>query len=341
MLLTEVREVAALANSTEPQSVSQRTFDSARASSADHADLPAARQIARELKLKWPEVLAVAHTPESEQNKLLALKARENTPHGWLTNERIKYVLRLVAGHLRVDTLAKVAYDEERDVLLNEDARDWLHGRRLRLPSANAIGRAVGGWDEALRIAGLKELKRGTRTIHQVVLSRVEAMERFHEYHNQQPPSQMALEAFARGNKIPMRGQNGQQWPDTVAEWRKLRADAGLSAPRIVKYRRGPGVKGPDWSVDVGAARLGEYPVLGKWSDKNVCADWVARYLATLQRDERSTARAYQAWVRKNHGAPDLDRFVQHGGWDKVRRKAQKRLKAQGAARMPPPGRVR
>jgi hypothetical protein len=336
MLLREVREVAALANPTEPQVVSQRAFDRARASGTAHAHLPAARQIARELKLTWPEVLAVAHAPISDQSNLLALKTRDQSwEHLLLTDERIRYALRLVAQRLGVDALTMIAYDAERALLLAADARGWLHGRRLRLPTANAIMRAAKGWGVGLRIAGLREQSRAPRTIHQVVLSRVEAVERFHEYHDQQPPSAKALTDFARGNKIPMSGQNGQKWSETIAEWRRWHRDEGLSEPRVVKYRRGPGVKGPDWGADVGAARPGEHPVIGKWADESACVDWVANYLANLPKKEASTERSYEAWVRRNPGAPDLDRLVQHGGWVAVRDKALERLKAQGA---PPTG---
>jgi hypothetical protein len=77
-----VGEVAALADPQAPAAVSQRAFDRARAASAVHAHLPAPRQIARELGLKWPEVLAVAHAPENERGKVLAARTREQMPKG-------------------------------------------------------------------------------------------------------------------------------------------------------------------------------------------------------------------------------------------------------------------
>jgi hypothetical protein len=46
MLLRSVREVAALANPTKPESVTQRAFDAARAASPPHAHLPGAKRIA-------------------------------------------------------------------------------------------------------------------------------------------------------------------------------------------------------------------------------------------------------------------------------------------------------
>ncbi len=339
-LLQEVGEVAARANPTEPQAVSQRAFDRARASSAAHADLPAARQIARELKLKWPEVLAVAHAPESRRSKRLDVKTRKNAPDGWLTNERIRYALRLVAGRLKVDSLTMIAYDEERAALLREDARDWLHGRRLRIPSAMAIGAAAHGWDAALRIAGLGKTTARKRTIHQVIVSRVEVMDRFYDHYGEQP-SKSALHDFARGNKIPMSGEGGRKWPETVAEWRQRRRDRGEPEPHVVDYSgrrdaRGRLLKAPDFSANVGAAKPGEYPYRGKWEGESLRVEWVASYLASLPAGTKATGRGYDAWVEQTPGAPRRKYLGKYEGWSAVLRKAGEHLKTQGPQTGPP-----
>ena len=303
MLLREVHEVAALANPTDSQAVSQRVFDRARANSPAHANLPAARQIARELKLKWPEVLTVAHAPESKRNNLIDVKTRENAPIGWLTSARIKYALRLVAGRLGVDSLTTIAYDAERDVLLGEDARDWLHGRRLRIPSAGAIALAAHGWGAALRIAGLREHAQRKPTIHQVIASRVDVMDRFYDQYGEQP-SETALKDFARGNKIPMSGEGGRVYSEAVAEWRQRWRDRGEPEPRRID-RRGTGEKAPDFSADVGAAKPGEYLHVGKWDDEGLCVEWVAYYLSSLSGGRRATARTTS---RGRCGTPALPR---------------------------------
>lgn len=334
MLLREVGEVAALANATEPQAVSQRAFDRARTNSAEHAHLPAARQIAKELGLSWREVLAVAHAPEGKRNYLLNVKTRDNAPIGWLTSARIKYALRLVAGRLGVDSLTTIAYDAERDVLLNEDARDWLHGRRLRIPSAGAIALAAHGWGAALRIADLRERTPRKPTIHQVIVSRVDVMDRFYDHYGEQP-SEPALKDFARGNKIPMSGEGGRVYSEAVAEWRQRRRDRGEPEPQRID-RRGTGEKAPDFSADVGAAKPGEYLHVGKWDDEDLCVEWVAYYLAGLPGGRRATASDYLAWALRNPGAPTPDIFAKHEGWSAVRLKAEKRRKAQRPPANPP-----
>src|SRR5690348_980370 len=100
MLLQGVREVAAIANPNEPESVTQRNFDAERERSTAHAALPPARRITERLKLSWAKVLAVAHEPEGEQNRLLGLKDKASSSADWLSEKHVAAMLRLVAGRL-------------------------------------------------------------------------------------------------------------------------------------------------------------------------------------------------------------------------------------------------
>jgi hypothetical protein len=225
------------------------------------------------------------------------------------------------------------AYDAERDALLAEDCRDWLHGRRLRLPDAAAIRLAAGGWDAALTLAGLETDARPPQAIKQAILSRLDLMDRFYGHYGEQP-TKRALEAFARGNRIPMSDENKRPWSETVKEWRQRRRERGLPEPRVAARKGGRGVKAPDYSADVGAARPDEQPHRGKWSDETACVAWVARYLASLPARERSTQDGYRRWASQHPGAPSPSRFAQHGGWEAVRRVA---AEAKGFNYLPPP----
>jgi hypothetical protein len=338
MLLRGVREVAAKTSPGQPHNVSERAFDSARATSDEYSDLPAARQIARELGIPWAEVLILAHAPTNEQSKKLARKAQEPMPKDWLTPARIKYALRLIAERLGVDTLSRLAYDAERDMLQAADEADWMHGRRLHLPSASTLSRAAGGWDAALHIAGLEAYVPPRPTVHQVVVSQLEVMDRFYDHYGEQP-THKALRDFARGNKIPMSGEGGRKWSEAVAEWRQSRIDRGLGQPRVVGRRgrrdaQGRPITPPDFGQDVGAAKPGEFLYQGKWHDEELCVGWLARYLATVptRRTTRfagsggPTARTYEAWAAQTPGAPMPKFFIQHGGWSAVLRKAQERV---------------
>jgi hypothetical protein len=318
-----VLEVAALADPGEPTAAAQRAFDAARARSTAHGGLPAARQIAAELKLPWRRVLALAHEPDARQAHLLGLHSRDWAPQGWLTATRATYALRLAAGRRGEGTLTMDAYEAERSALLAEDRRDYLHGRRLRLPSADAIRLAAGGWDAALALAELPTTQRTPRTIKQPIASRLDVMDRFHDHYAEQP-TQRALLAFARGNGIPMSNENKRPWSETVAEWQQSRHERGLPEPRDAKRRGGRGAKAPDYGANVGAARPGEQPHRGKWRDEAACAAWVARYLASLPAGERSTQDGYRRWASRHPGAPSPSRLAQHGGWEAVRRAAAK-----------------
>lgn len=336
LLLRCVREVSLLADQAAPRTVSQRAFDDAaeavcfgKASRADHRGLPAARQVAVELKLPWRGVLALAHEPQARQAHALGLHSREWAPKGWLTAGRVRFALRLVAGRLPplavgagAVTLTMGAYDGERDALLAEDHRDWLHGRRLRLPDAEAIRLAVGDWDAALTLAGLATDVRPPRAVKQTVVSRLDVMDRFYDHYREQA-TKRALEAFARGNNLPMSDENKRLWSETVAEWRQRRRERGLLEPRVIQRKGGRGVKAPDYSADVGAAQAGEQSHRGKWSDEATCVAWVARYVASLTPREHSTQDGYRRWASQHPGAPSPSRFAQHGGWEAVRRAAQ------------------
>ncbi len=301
--------------------MSQRAFDAARPRSAVGVALPAARQVAAELKLPWRGVLALAHEPDGRQAQLIGLSDRQWTPEGWLTADRIVFALQLAAGRRGAATLTMGAYDAERDLLLAADARDWLHGRRLRLPSADAIRLAANGWDAALVLAGLAADVRPPRAIRQTILSRLDVMDRFHDHYGEQP-TKRALEAFARGNGLPMSDEGKRPWSETVKLWRQRRQERGLPEPRVSERKGGRGAKAPDYSANVGAARPGEQPHRGKWSDEEACIAWVARYLANLPKRERSTQDGYRRWASRHPDAPSPSRFAQHGGWEAVRRAA-------------------
>jgi hypothetical protein len=300
--------------------VTQRAFDAAKADT-DQVHLPAARQIARELGMSWPELLAVANEPTGRQNHLLGLAGRDALPKDAVTDERVAFALRLVAGRLHAATLTTGTYEAERLALLAEDRRDWLHGRRLRLPSAAAIRLAAGGWDAALTLAELVTDERPPQAIKQTILSRLDVMDRFHEHYEEQP-TQKALLAFARGNGIPMSDENKRPWSETVKLWRQRRRERGLPEPRAAQRRGGRGLRAPDYSADVGAARPDEGPHRGKWRDGEECAAWVARYLTSLPAGERSTRAGYGRWASQHPGAPSASRLAQHDGWEAVRRAA-------------------
>ncbi|HZL55114.1 MAG TPA: hypothetical protein VFC22_05740, partial [Solirubrobacteraceae bacterium] len=289
--------------------------------SVAHAGLPAARRITERLELSWGEVLAVAHEPDTRQNQLLAVEAREPA-QDWLTAEHVATVLQLVARRVGAGSLTTVEYRGERARLLAEDRRRWLHGRWLLLPADEQIIACAGSWEAALRHAGLKGTReRGPERRQPGAPTLVDLLERFHDEHGFQP-SARDLRAFARGNGVPYPSERAQRFGAAVAEWVASRRDNGLPEPRAVKRTGGRGHRAPDYSRDVGAALVGERR-RGKWTRAD-CATAVARYLEQLRRGERSTERGYADWTttQPRGTAPAVATIQRFGGWEAVRREA-------------------
>jgi hypothetical protein len=323
LLLRGVRAVATLANPEQPNAATQRAFDAARERSPEHVALPPARRITERLGLPWCEVLLVAHEPEEKQAQLLGVKVKASSDTDWITEEHVAAVLRLVASRLDVDTVSLNEYRVEREKMLSADRARWLHGRRLLLPTDNQIMAAVGSWDAALRLAELQAPReRGPTRKKPNSPTLVDLMERFHDAHGFQP-SARDLEAFARGNGIPYPGARPNNAFGTARrEWRERRHTAGLSAPRAVRHNGGRGNKAPDYSADVGAALPGERR-RDEW-DRDACVAAIGRYLAQLRPGERSTSRGYRDWASAQEHAPAMTTIQLHGGWETLRRQAQK-----------------
>jgi hypothetical protein len=339
MLLRAVREVAALASPGRPEAVTQRAFDAAKAGSAAHAGLPAARQIAEQLDRSWPETLAAAHEPEDRQAHKLGAKARGPSSVDWLTEKHAAAVLQLVARRLTANTVSTAEYEAECEKLLRTDRARWLHGGNLLLPTPRQIVHRFGSWDEALRKAGLQPPhQRAPRIRPKPAPSFPDLMERFHGEYGIQPTAK-ALQEFARGNGIPYPDPRRVKFSDGLREWlEQLRAN-GEPSPKVAHRPRGRPRKGaspaprPDYSRDVSAARPGERR-LGKhrqikWTRED-CIASVARYLEHAA-GSRSTERGYGSWAAAQESAPHRSTLKVHGGWEAMRKLAQADLLRRAA----------
>jgi hypothetical protein len=339
MLLRAVREVAVLASPGRPEAVTQRAFDAAKAGSAAHADVPAARRIAEQLKLSWPEVLATALEPEDRQAHKLGAKARGPTSVDWLTEKHAAAVLQLVAGRLSANTVSTAEYEAECEKLLGADGARWFQGGNLPLPTPRQIVHRFGSWDEALRKAGLQLPHQRVPGIRpKPAPSFPDLMERFHDVYEIQPTAK-ALQEFARGNGIPYPDPRRVKFSAGLDEWLARRRASGESAPRVEKRRPGrlPGggrpAPHPDYSRDVGAARpgerrLGEHRQI-KWTRED-CIASVARYLEHAA-GSRSTERGYGSWAAAQESAPRRSTLRVHGRWEEMRRLAQEELLRRAA----------
>jgi hypothetical protein len=340
MLLRAVREVAVLASPGRPEAVTQRAFDAARAGSSAHGWLPSARQIAEQLKLSWPETLAAAREPEDRQPHKLGAASRGPTSVDWLTEEHAAAVLQLVARRLSANTVSAAEYEAQCAQLLRTDRARWFHGGNLLLPTPRQLVHRFGSWDEALRKAGLKlPYERAPRPRPRPAPSFPDLMERFHDEYAVQPTAK-ALQEFARGNGIPYPDPRRVKFSDGLREWLEQRRANGEPSPRVIHRRPGrvPGNRRPaprpDYSRDVNAARPGERRLGGhrqiKWTRED-CIASVARYLEDTA-GSRSTQRGYSSWAAAQESVPHRSTLELHGGWEAMRKLAQKELHRRAAS---------
>jgi hypothetical protein len=325
-LLQGVREVAAIVSPAEPEAITQRAFDAERERSPSHADLPPARRITERLGLGWREVLAVAHEPEEDQNKLLALKDKAPSSASWLSEKHIAAVLQLVAGRLGADTVSSSEYQVEREKVLAEARARWLHGRNLLLPTERQITYAAGSWDEALRFAGLRDQRKPGATRKKTNAPRlVDLMERFYEAHGVEP-TRPTLQEWASASGIPYpspQGQGRNAFRNAKKAWIERRREDGLPEPKPPSHARGRSTAWPDYSTKKGKPLPGERR-RDHW-DRDSCVAAVARYIAQLPpgKRSRSSSRGYRAWAVEQEHAPVMTTIRYHcKSWEKARRAA-------------------
>ncbi len=321
-LLEAVREIAEAAGVAEPERISTRAWDVARAVSERYADAPPARRICERLDLPWDKVRELAFMPSRRRSIALghALNERQG---GWLTGEYSDFALALVARRLDVPTLTPGQYRAERTVMLDADRSRSAHGGQLRLPTEDQIAALAGSWDRALAHAGLRARQgRGGQRSRSSAVSIVEVIDRCYDHHSAEPTSG-ELETFARANGIPFpRRERGRSWSDYLREWKDRRREQGLSVPDGPPPKR----QRPDYSLDVGAALPRERRGRKAWDDIDELAQWVARYIDELPRSVSPNQRGYDAWARENAGAPWSSNCGPHGGWSAVLKRARKPL---------------
>lgn len=322
LLLQGVRHVSEIALPLDPKRVSQRAFDKARPGS-DFPDLPAARHIVRSLGMGWADVLALAQEPESAQAHRLSHQQLD-TLKGYLTTEYVVYVLGRVARRLGTRTLSRSDYSAERDAMLRHDRARWLHGRQLILPSEDQVVTFMGSWEKALVSAGLAAPpteRGGSAKARAPTIP--DLLERFYSHYGVQATAK-DLETFARANGIPRRGYGDISFSQALAEWKEWRAAQGLLVPSAPP----PPSERADYTRDVGAARSGEKR-LKLEHPLEACVDWMCRYLEELPASTHSKQRSYGDWARQ-HGAPTRQLLAsKHGGFYRVRRLAQNRMRAE------------
>jgi hypothetical protein len=319
-LLDIVAAVAAAAPGADLQTVSQRTWDTARGP-AGHPDAPAARRIVEFIGLPWRKVCELAAAAPAQRSRSFGIALRQRDAD-WLTEDHVAFVLKVVARRLGLVTLTPDQYRREQQHMLAEDRARWMHGGQLRLPNEHQLAVAAGSWDRALALAELKPRQGvgGQRTRSRPA-GIVHVLERCFAAHGTEPTI-AELAAFAKANGIPFpRKERGRPYSDYVREWKDGRRAKGLPVPEGPPPKR----ERPDYDQDVGAAAPGERRARKRWDDVDELVDWVARYLAQLGRGKRPSQRDYDDWASQQDGAPWSSTLTANGGLDALLTAARRR----------------
>jgi hypothetical protein len=314
-LVDVVAQVARVAAPAEPERVTQRSYDSARAK-AGYPDAPSARQTASRLRMSWPELVAFALRGREIEKTLGIHFGDEDEPH--LGEEDVRSALRVVALRLRKKSLARADYIGERERMLAAARRRWCHRSALSLPSANQIERIAGGWEAALTIAGLGPRPAQARSRG---LEVIEALELALEAHGSLVPSRAALELFAAANNFSLaRFETGKPWGDYLAELKARRDEWGKWTPTAAPARE---VR-PDYTQPI--ALPPEMPRRRKkrWT-REECLAALAGLLAELGARERLTQRRYQEEAKGRAELPALRSLQRYGSFTELVAEARKR----------------
>jgi hypothetical protein len=309
-------------NCRSPRRISTRSWDTARAESDRFVDAPAARRICEHLRLPWGKVLDLAFLNGHAQRVALG-HALSGEEADWLTDAHSRFVLKLIARRLGASTLSPGQYRAERHRMVGAGCSRRRGNCQLPVPSAEQIEAVAGTWDAAL--AGADLVRRhgvGGHRAHVGPTPIVDVLDRCYEHHGVEP-TLGELVLFARANGIPFpRKERGRPYSSYVEEWKDARTARGLTVPD------GPHPKSerPDYSRDVGAVLPGERRAKSTWAERDELVGWVMRYLGELKPRKRSSQRGYDAWARRQGGAPWASVVHRHGSWAALREEAWKRL---------------
>jgi hypothetical protein len=306
-LIDVVAAIARIAEPAEPERVTQRRYDAARAK-AGYPDAPSARQTATRLKMPWPELVALALSGR-DLDKSLGYRFGEHEEHHF-GEEDLRSALRVVALRLGKKSLSYDDYAAERARMLADARRRWLHRSTLSLPSGNQIKRVAGSWDAALAIAGLvpppkRTLPRG--------IPIVEALELALEAHGALL-TRVELDRFAAANGLSLaRPEKGKPWADYLAELRTRRAEWGKWTPTA------PPVEGvrPDYGQAVSLPAGLPQRKKRRWS-REECVAAIARLLGELPSNERLTLRVYLQKANVRPELPALGSLQRHADFTEL-----------------------
>lgn len=289
---------------------SQRNFDAHRAQ-AGFERLPRADSICTRLGLSWEKLCAMPS--QSANGRAISFGKRDSRDSdlSWITEEQLRFALRLTARRQGSPTITSADYRRVRDQLMGKGC-----GKSV-LPDENQILQRAGSWGSALAIAGLQfDDAQGRELQRETGVSAV--LDRALEMHGM-IPTQNELLKFVAANELALPDRI-KPYPAIVERWRSDRLSQGTETPA---YEPRKSVR-PDFGRRViweGGQRIRR----GYWTEE-LAVEAMRRFLASRGSGEPTTRKAYVDWSKGNRNAPAasyLDEWL--GGFARIRQIAASR----------------
>lgn len=283
---------------------SQREFDAAAV--AVPTDLPRADSICSRLGISWQKLIQLPSRNPNGRAISIGRVGTYEKDADWVSDEQIRFAMRLIAHRLNLATITAADYRRERARLLR------AAGPRV-LPSEEQILAATAGWKAALALADLeidpwieRDIERTNRT-HSALDAALDAHGVIPNYYE--------LKQFVRANGLALTREL-HPYSEVIASWVAMREANGLETPEYEPRA----TDRPDFSERVidGNERIRR----GYWTEELAIAA-VKRFLDTRQPGEPTTRKAYVDWSKRDRDAPSasyIDRKL--GGFARLRRKA-------------------
>jgi hypothetical protein len=239
---------------------------------------------------------------------------------------------------LQVRELSEPQYEAEREVLQDEHQRQHPHSERWWLPTGAQIrvhtqaeihGTTAFGtpladtWHRALELAELAPHRKPPRRQPRTTSVPLELLDQFYEAHGVEPTPER-LATFARKQDVTLGViRNKQVWSKILAAWRVNRGKRGL--PILTEPPPPPTLAEQRFAAQTIGTRSRSSK--SRWDDPEKCLQIILMYLRQIPADKYATGRAYERWAKQqSFPVPSITSLQRHGGWDKLRIIAHKRM---------------
>jgi hypothetical protein len=351
-----VAEVAVLVDPLQPETLTVRDFNQARAE-AGHSHAPSASGICQRLSRNgkpgsWNKIVATAC---DESASVTQIEGKRNSVGiQTVDSGAIFFALRVaLQWHQRrapdqdITTLVPSQYDEARTALIEKSLRKRDRKMVLHecLPTEHQITTAatnlaleIGlievGWNAALEIAELlprsSRSQKAQRDYRGNSWERALPIEQLIHYfieENNFLPTQELIESFARQAKVALEARKGRAWSECLEAAVAYRSRKGLSSPRS---ERNGVLSGTTKPFKVPATGIpGAKPAHAHTTTytEDDLIDAVVDFLNALNPEMNPSQRRYRSWATR-HGKPSAGTLARNKSWSYFLKKARERRNA-------------